>query len=69
MKLVEVPNGSLEQYYYNVVKELHDVGLSEISTTEHFYYDVQYCYERALDVSECIDKLIEMQGENNEVFK
>ena len=66
MKLVEIPNSRLKQYYYNVIKELHDIGLGDISTTEHFYYDVQYCYERALDVSECIDELIELQGENNE---
>ena len=37
--------------------------IDDISTTEHFYYDVQYCYERALDVSECIDELFELQGE------
>lgn len=61
--LIVFPNGSLKQYYYNVIKELHDIGLSDISTTEHFYYDVQYCYERMLDVSECIDELIELQGE------
>ena len=42
MMSVEIPNGSLKQYYY----------------------DVQYCYERALDVSECIDYLIELQGES-----
>jgi hypothetical protein len=64
MKLVEIPNGSLKQYYYDVIKELHNVGLSDISTTEGFYYDVQDCYERALDISECIDELIEIQGEN-----
>ena len=63
MKLAEVPNGSLKQYYYDVIKELHDIGIDDISTTEHFYYDVQYCYERALDVSECVDYLIELQGE------
>ena len=66
MKLVEIPNGSLKQYYYNVIKELYNIRRDEISTTESFYYDVQYCYERALDVSECIDYLIEIQGENNE---
>ena len=66
MKLVEIPNSRLKQYYYDVIKELHDIGIDDISTTEHFYYDVQYCYERALDVSECIDELIELQGENNE---
>ena len=66
MVSVEIPNGSLKQYYYNVIKELHDVGLGDMSTTESFYYDVQYCYEMVLDVSECIDELIELQGENNE---
>ena len=62
MKLVEIPNGRLKQYYYDVIKELHNVGLSDISTTEGFYYDIQYCYERALDINECIDELIEIQG-------
>ena len=66
MLLIEIPNLRLKQYYYNVIKELHDIGIDDISTTEHFYDDVQYCYERALDVSECIDYLIELQGENNE---
>ena len=60
--LVEIPNGSLKQYYYDVIRELHNVGLGDISITEHFYYDVQDCYERALDVSECVDYLIELQG-------
>ena len=64
MKLVEVPNGSLKQYYYNVIKELHDIGLGYISTTENFYYDVQDCYENMLDINECVDELIEIQGEN-----
>ena len=64
MKLVEIPNGSLKQYYYNVIKELYNIGLSDISMTEHFYFDVQHCYEKMLDVSECIDELIEIQGEN-----
>ena len=62
MVSVEIPNGSLKQYYYDVIRELHNVGLGDISITEHFYYDVQYCYERALDVSECVDYLIELQG-------
>ena len=30
-----------------------------------FIFDVQSCYEKMLDVSECIDELIEMQGERN----
>lgn len=66
MKLVEIQNSNLRQYYYDVIKELHDIGIDDISTTEHFYYDVQHCYERLSDVSECIDYLIELQGENNE---
>ena len=66
MKLVEIPNGSLKQYYDNVIKELYNIRRDDISTTESFYYDVQYCYERALNVSECVDELIELQGENNE---
>ena len=60
--IVEIPNSRLKQYYYDVIKELRDIGIDDISTREHFYYDVQYCYERALDVSECIDELIEIQG-------
>lgn len=67
--LIVVPNSSLKQYYYNVIKELYNIGLSDITTTEHFYYDVQDSYERMLDTNECVDELIEMQGERNEVFK
>ena len=63
MMSVEIPNGSLKQYYYNVIKELHDVGLGDMSTTEDFYYNIQDCYEIMLNVSECVDYLIEMQGE------
>ncbi len=62
MVSVEIPDSSLKQYYYDVIKRLCDVGLGDMSTTEHFYYDVQYCYERGLDINECIDELIEMQG-------
>ena len=61
--LVEIPNSRLKQYYYNVIKELHNVGLSDISTTEGFYYNIQDCYERGLDVGECVNNLIELQGE------
>ena len=60
--LVEIANSSLKQYYYNVIKDLHDIGLGDMSTTEGFYYDIQYCYERGLDINECIDELIEIQG-------
>ena len=63
--LVEIPNGNLKQYYYDVIKELHDIGLGDMSTTEDFYYNIQHCYERALDVGKCVDNLIELQGENN----
>lgn len=69
MVSVEIPNGSLKQYYYNVIKRLYDVGLGDISTTEYFYYDVLCCYERMLDVGKCVDNLIELQGERNEIFK
>ena len=62
--LVEIPNSNLKQYYYNVIKELHDVKLSDMTTTEDFYYNIQDCYERGLDVGECIDELIVLQGEN-----
>ena len=63
MTLVEIPNGSLKQYYYNVIKELYNIRRDEISTTESFYYNVLCCYERASNVSECVDELIELQGE------
>ena len=69
MLLIEIPNSSLKQYYYNVIKELHDVGLCDMSTTEDFYYNIQYCYERMLNVSECVDYLIEIKEKTNEVFK
>ena len=65
MVLVEIPNSRLKQYYYNVIKELHNVGLSDISTTEGFYYDIQYCYERGLDINECIDELIKIKEKTN----
>lgn len=63
--LVEIANTSLKQYYYNVIKELHDIGLGDISTTEHFYYDVQDCYEKMLDTNECIDELIKIKEKTN----
>ena len=66
MVLAEIPNSNLKQYYYDVIKELHNVRRDDISTTESFYYDVLCCYERGLDINECIDELIEIQGENNE---
>ena len=69
MTLIEIPNGSLKQYYYDVIKRLYDVGLGYISTTEHFYYDVQHCFEIMLNVSECVDYLIEIKEKTNEVFK
>ena len=64
MVLVEIPNSNLKQYYYNVIKELYNIRRDEISTTEDFYYNIQYCYERGLDVGKCVDELIEMQGES-----
>lgn len=67
--LIELPNSRLKQYYYDVIRELHDVGLGDISTTENFYYDIQYCYQRMLNVGKCVDELIEMQGVSNDVFK
>ena len=69
MKLVEIPNGSLKQYYYDVIKELHNVRRDDISTTEDFYYNIQDCYEIMLNVSECVDYLIEIKEKTNEVFK
>ena len=69
MKLVEIPNLRLKQYYYDVIKELHDIGIDDISTTEHFYYDIQHCYQRMLNASECVDYLIEIKEEVNEILK
>ena len=69
MALVEIPNSSLKQYYYNVIKELHDIGLGDMSTTEDFYYNIQHCYERGLNVSECVDYLIEIKEEMDEILK
>ena len=69
MVSVEIPNGSLKQYYYDVIKELHDIGLGDMSTTEDFYYNIQDCYEIMLNVSECVDYLIEIKEKTNEVFK
>ena len=63
MKLVEIPNGRLKQYYYDVIKELHNVRRDDITTTEHFYYNVQDCYKNMLGVGKCVDSLIELQGE------
>ena len=63
--LVEIANSNLKQYYYNVIKELHDIGCDDITTTEHFYYNVKDCYKNMLGVGKCVDNLIEMQGENN----
>lgn len=62
--LINIHNGAMKQYYYNVIKKLHDIGLGDMSTTEDFYYNIQDCYERGLDINECVDELIEMQGEN-----
>ena len=62
MKLVEIPNSNLKQYYYNVIKELYNIRRDDISTTEHFYYNVQDCYKNMLDVGKCVDNLIELQG-------
>ena len=62
--LVEIANSSLKKYYYNVIKELYNIRRDEISTTEHFYFDVLCCYERMLNTNECVDELIEMQGES-----
>ena len=61
MTLIEIPNGSLKQYYYDVIKRLYDVGLGYISTTDGFYYDVLCCYERASDVGKCVDELIKIK--------
>ena len=31
MKLVEIPNSRLKQYYYNVIKELYNIRRDDIS--------------------------------------
>ena len=65
MMLVEVPNGSLKQYYYDVIKRLYDVKLSDMTTTEDFYYNIQDCYERGLDIGECVNNLIKIKEKTN----
>ena len=62
--LINIHNGAMKQYYYNVIKELYNIGLGDMSTTEDFYYNIQDCYERGLDINECVDELIEIQGAN-----
>ena len=69
MVSVEIPDSSLKQYYYDVIKRLYDVGLGYISTTEDFYYKVQHCFEIMLNVNECVDYLIEIKEKTNEIFK
>ena len=64
MTLIEVANSSLKQYYYNIIKELYNIKRDDITTTEHFYYNVQDCYKNMLDVGKCVDNLIELQGES-----
>ena len=69
MKLVEIPNSRLKQYYYDVIEELHNVRRDDITTTENFYFDIQHCYQRMLNASECVYYLIEIKEKTNEVFK
>ena len=69
MVSVEIPNSNLKQYYYDVIKRLYDVGLGDISMTEDFYYNIQDCYERGLDINECVDELIKIKEEVNEILK
>ena len=64
MTLIEVANSNLRQYYYNIIKELYNIKRDDITTTEHFYYNVQDCYKDMLDVGKCVDNLIELQGES-----
>ena len=59
--LINIHNGAMKQYYYNVIKELHDIGLGDMSTTEDFYYNIQDCYERMFDVGKCVDELIKIK--------
>ena len=61
--MINVQNSNLKDYYYNVVLQLNNIGLGDMSTTEDFYYNTQHCYERGLDINECVDELIELQGE------
>ena len=63
--LVEIQNSNIRQYYYNVVKELHNVRRDDITTTEHFYFDVQDCYKNMLDVGKCVDDLIKIKEKMN----
>ena len=36
MKLVEIQNSNIRQYYYDVIKELHDIGV-EISQQRNIF--------------------------------
>ena len=67
--LIVFPNSNINQYYYNVIKELHDIGMGDMSTTEDFYYNIQHCYEIMLNVSECVDYLIEIKEKMDEILK
>lgn len=65
MVSVEIPKWKFKQYYYDVIKELYNVGLGDMSTTEDFYYKVQHCFEIMLNVNECVDYLIEIKEKTN----
>ena len=64
--MVNFQNSNLKDYYYNVVLQLNNIGLNDISTTEDFYDNVLWCYEAMLHTDECIRTLIELQGEKHE---
>ena len=55
--LIEIQNSNIKQYYYNVVKKLRNVRRDDITTTEHFYYNVKDCYKNMLGVGKCVDLL------------
>lgn len=56
--LISIPNKSLKQYFYNVVKEFNDIGLDDVTTTECFYEQVEYCYVRLMTTDECVNEII-----------
>ena len=61
--MINFQNSNLKDYYYNVVLQLNNIRRNDISTTEDFYDNVLWCYERMFDVGKCVDELIELQGE------
>ena len=48
--MINFQNSNLKDYYYNVVLQLNNIRRNDISTTEDFYDNVLWCYERMFEV-------------------